>query len=333
MSHGFLLAIRRPGSSTWLPGHLEKMTGLKVTLERPGFVLLTAPGTESVALGEEGVVVGTVFPKHGSARGMARFDEADAVGIVHTNGRKLLADFWGGYAALIANAGLLLLRDPSGALPCYLDRQVDGLLVASSVNLLLAAGSRGVSVDWDSLAVHLYSAGLPRPPTVLAGIYELLPGFCLDPFGPVGSQRSCWIPWDHVDDNAGRDEARTAERLRRTVRHCLSSLVSPFRRVLVSVSGGLDSSIVAACLAGVDGLEVHCLTMFGDDPGGDEREYGRALCHALGLPLIDAATGSRMSTSMRRLARICRDPSGVPSHLLMKPRILRRRPGSVPTPS
>jgi asparagine synthase (glutamine-hydrolysing) len=56
--------------------------------------------------------------------------------------------------------------------------------------------------------------------------------------------------------------------------------------VLLSVSGGLDSSIIAACLV-EGGAETICLTMFADDPAGDERPFARALCTHLGLRLIE----------------------------------------------
>lgn len=287
MSRGFLLAVRKPGVPALSPEELARRTGLRVSLERPGFTLLTGAGTGCLALGEQGVAIGSIFPRHGPARPITDFAEGDVPDIVQSNGRKLVTGFWGGYVALIANPDPHLLRDPSGALPCYMWSGAAGLMAASSVDLLLAASSRDASIDWDSLAIHLYSAGLPRSRTVLAGVCELLPGFCCDPFGQLQSQRACWTPWAHVEDNSGRSEAQGPEHLRRLIRHAVRSVTAPHGRVLLSLSGGLDSSIVAACLADAGGPEVHCLTMFGDDPGGDERDYARALCAALGLALVE----------------------------------------------
>jgi asparagine synthase (glutamine-hydrolysing) len=58
--------------------------------------------------------------------------------------------------------------------------------------------------------------------------------------------------------------------------------------LLLSCSGGLDSSIVAAALA-QSGAETIGLTMYGEDPSGDERPYARVLCEHLGVPLVERA--------------------------------------------
>jgi asparagine synthase (glutamine-hydrolysing) len=208
--------------------------------------------------------------------------------ILESCGDKLIRDYWGGYVAAISTAGTTrLLRDPSGALPCYLTRTADYVLAGSHVDLLLATDLVETSIDWSALAHHLYSAGLPRHETVLTGIHELLAGFSVDIPGHMGGQRPFWSPWDHVRTWVGEDPAQSAERLKRTIVRSVRGWTSSSKRVLLSVSGGLDSSIVAACLATCGGPEVHCLTMFGDDAGGDERDYARAVCERLGLPLIE----------------------------------------------
>jgi asparagine synthase (glutamine-hydrolysing) len=71
------------------------------------------------------------------------------------------------------------------------------------------------------------------------------------------------------------------------VTQCVQGWASTCGKLVLSVSGGLDSSIVAACLKGAGAPDVHCVTMFGDDAEGDEREYARGLCEALGLPLTE----------------------------------------------
>jgi len=53
---------------------------------------------------------------------------------------------------------------------------------------------------------------------------------------------------------------------------------------VLGVSGGLDSSIVAAAAA-PRADRLNCLTLFGPDPDGDERRYARSLTEALGLDL------------------------------------------------
>jgi asparagine synthase (glutamine-hydrolysing) len=286
MIPGFLAAFpagrSAPGN---LAARLARRTGLSVGLVRPRFVLLTAPGTGVLEAGQDGAVVGTLFYRHGPSRPIGALSPEEGAAAAASRGSSLLRDFWGAYVGLVASAdGVRLLRDPSGAMPCLVARGEGHVLAASDVGLLMATGDVATAIDWSALAFHLYSAGLPSSRTVLAGIVELLPGFCADPEN-AQAQQPCWSPWDHVRATAEEEDA-VAERLRRTVGSCVKAAASPFRRLLLSVSGGLDSSIVAACLAD-GGSELTCLTMFGDDPAGDEREYARALCSTLGLSLVE----------------------------------------------
>lgn len=289
MIQRFLLAVRRSPDGPPVPADdLVRSTGLELVFDAPWFALLASPEIDCLSLGESGAVFGTLFHRHGPARPIHALEDADARSIAAGAGARLLADFWGGYVALIEAAdGPLLLRDPSGALPCYLARNDDCIFAASHVDLLLKSRAVATSIDWRALAAHLYSAGLPGSRTVLSGIKELLPGFSVRISGRPEVQQSRWSPWDHVLSGPAKDIGATAERLRRSVIQCVRGWAANHTRILLSVSGGLDSSIVAASLAGSGAPEVHCVTMFGDDATGDERDYARALCQALGLPLSE----------------------------------------------
>jgi asparagine synthase (glutamine-hydrolysing) len=211
--------------------------------------------------------------------------ESEAALISNSCGQALLSRYWGGYVAAVAGQGSLrILRDPSGTFPCYYASHSGFMLFASDAHLLVASGAP-IDIDFGEIGRQLYRANVPAPATALRGIRELLPGFSLNLPGTTETQEPCWSPWDHVSSRwDGREAA--AERLSRTVRHCIQSWASTQGRLLLSVSGGLDSSIIAACLAEA-GAETTCMTMFSDDPAGDERFFARALCTHLRLPLIE----------------------------------------------
>ncbi|WP_170935580.1 asparagine synthase-related protein [Sphingopyxis indica] len=77
-----------------------------------------------------------------------------------------------------------------------------------------------------------------------------------------------------------------AASLRETITDCVGAWADCFPSILLGVSGGLDSSIVAAAAA-PRACQFNCLTLFGPDPAGDERKYARALTEALGLGLLE----------------------------------------------
>jgi asparagine synthase (glutamine-hydrolysing) len=98
-------------------------------------------------------------------------------------------------------------------------------------------------------------------------------------------QEMAWSPWDHVEPALVPVEEK-AERLERIVRQSVQGWAAAAGRVVLGVSGGLDSSIVAACLAGPSRATT-CVTLFTRDPAGDERDYARILCASLGLRLVE----------------------------------------------
>jgi len=280
----YLIFLRRGPVPTAC--ELASELGLTVAVDRPDLTVLIAGDCRCYALGE-GYVLGTLFARFGPPAPI----EATQLAIGAADGAAsaedlLLRRYWGRYVAIFpARAAHRILRDPSGALPCYYAETGSGLILASDVDLLLSVTKTPPAVSWTSLVKHLYLRGLPSPETCLQGIEELLSGYALDVSAGTVDQRMWWSPWQHAesDPEAG---APQADQLRRVVTSSVEALTASHARLLVSVSGGLDSSIVAACLAR-SGREVHCVTMYTTDPSGDERVYARELCRHLALPLTE----------------------------------------------
>lgn len=282
------LLVAGDGRPEWseLLNALARRTGFELAFSCPRLAALTNPDCRCLALGEEGCLVGTLFQRNGLAQQITSFDAAKAASIVDSDGDALLRRFWGGYIAAVAGAdSVRILRDPSAAISCYFARGPSYTAFASDAELLVESGLVDVELDWGELARHFFTAGVPTPATCLRGICELLPGFAVRVPGELDRQLPCWSPWDHVRERTGRADP-AEERLSRTVKHCVCAWARGHQRLLLSVSGGLDSSIVAASLAGA-GAEATCLTLYGEDASGDERPFARALCRHLDLPLIE----------------------------------------------
>jgi asparagine synthase (glutamine-hydrolysing) len=279
-----LVALERESGALPPVERLARLTGLRPALATSRTIALVNDRCHCLALGDSGCVLGTLFGNRGPAGAIARLEPADSDSIVKSGGAALLGRFWGGYVAAVSSGGCIrILRDPSAALQCYFSKG-PGFLALSSDAGLLSECAAGVELDWRAIAGHFYRSGVPAAETCLRGIRELLPGFALLS-ADIESQQPCWSPWDHSASKFSGAEA-LEEGLAQTVRQCVTSWASVHGRLLVSVSGGLDSSIVAAALARC-GADAACLTLYGEDPGGDERPFARALCDHLGLPLIE----------------------------------------------
>ena len=105
---------------------------------------------------------------------------------------------------------------------------------------------------------------------------------------PVSSSaHSIWSPWDFAETPSDADNL-DAECIGAAVRSTVEALATGRGRVLIGISGGLDSSIVAACLdatAADDAL--FFMTVSTTSPDGDERIYSRRLAHHLDRDLIE----------------------------------------------
>jgi asparagine synthase (glutamine-hydrolysing) len=167
-------------------------------------------------------------------------------------------------------------------LPCYYREDGAGITLSSDAADL---GRRG-GVDYVAIARFLASAGAPSRETCLKGVRVLLPGECLTASRGSHHLESWWSPWDWTYVPQRRSEA-AAQKLRAVALDCIESWASCFDSILIGVSGGLDSSIVA-CAAARRAAALHCLTMVEDDAIGDERRYASILTKAIGVPLLEA---------------------------------------------
>jgi asparagine synthase (glutamine-hydrolysing) len=287
MSPGYLLVVgERHKDRDALIRQIARRSGLVQAFTNHRIVALAGPSCPCLAVGDAGCVLGTLFERGGPARALSALHPEQAAVIAASEGRSLLASHWGGYVAAIAcGESSTIIRDPSADFPCYYVEAERFTIFASDAELLVKSGVIGVSVDCEEIGRQLFRAFVPMPTTALRGIHELLAGFALRIASGGVNRKQCWDPWDHVE---GRDEDRASagQALARTIQHSVHAIASVHGRVLVSVSGGLDSSIVASCLARA-GADAVCLTMFTDDPAGDERVFARALCERSGLKLIE----------------------------------------------
>lgn len=216
------------------------------------------------------------------------FGAVDALGaglahaIVSSGGRYLIDHFWGGYVALAGGNGengVILMRDPSAQLPLY-RWALDGCdLYFSDFDLACTASGCSPACDWDAIAHRLRFPGLRIVDTGLIGISEIPPGARVDL--DTGDVEQLWFPWEYFDGAPG---AADAAMLEQTIDACTSSWAGCFGRIDVELSGGLDSSIVAASIART-GCDWRCVTYATDSDAGDERYYARAVTERLGVPL------------------------------------------------
>lgn len=236
-----------------------------------------------VKLGENGVVIGHLFSRSLPSRRVITIAPQDVDRIIASKGENLLQDYWGGYVAVILDAigDLHVIRDPSGSIPAYWRRAGSRIFIAPEMGSAPFSKADGLQIDADVLTAHLWLPHHPGPETCIAGVRALVPGQGLQIGGQGISVRTLWSPWDYAARARSGDDY-APEHFRATVSDTIRAWGSCFRSILVGASGGLDSSIVSAGLAGC-GADVCGHTMVGQDAEGDERAYAERVISAFGM--------------------------------------------------
>ncbi|MBA4758983.1 asparagine synthase C-terminal domain-containing protein [Sphingosinicella sp.] len=198
-------------------------------------------------------------------------------------------DAWGDYIAVIGDTqGAHVLRAPFGRLPCYYVRWKSAVILVSDIRVLKSIGLPVPALDWDAVGRFLIAPELRAEATCLDRVWELVGGCSLTILHGDIHLRTAWSPWPFASRRALLRDAREARiMLRRTIDEVVGAHCRQYTHILLGVSGGLDSSIVAAVAARAR-VQTTLVTMAASDRAGDERAYARILAGRLRLPLIEA---------------------------------------------
>ena len=292
MADRFLTILARPGRNIErMVDDISDFTELSCYAALPGMALFTSAAGAAIALPDGGGwIVGTAFHRSRPYPRLISISERDGAIIQQSDGTALMGLIWGGYLGFIrADDGqsIIVIREPSAALPCVHIETPDAVIFASDIGLLTATGLYKPEVDWPALARHLALSDLKSTRTCLVGVSELLAGhrLTLTAFGTAIDP--IWSPWEFVKEEASASLADLAAELRFIVSNCVAAWAQPYGHILLGASGGLDSSILAAILA-LGNSALTCLNMTTDEGEGDERRYARALANHLSLNLREA---------------------------------------------
>lgn len=255
-------------------------------LDHPSLVVFAPPETPLVRMENgQGLVVGRLYSRDSCAR-LEQLDTDASEAAAATGGKSLLDGCWGNYVSFACAGGAVtVLRDPSAVVPAYF-AMVDGVLAwfsDLSVCADLDIGER--PVDEDYLRQWLTFPNLRTHRTGLAGVTELVPGTAHH-LGPAGPRiEIVWTPWMAMKSGPRPASFEAAVRaVRSTVGRTVAAQLKDRGPLGLELSGGLDSSIVAAAMANA-GILLPAVNFSTRSPDGDERDYARIVARHLGLSL------------------------------------------------
>jgi asparagine synthase (glutamine-hydrolysing) len=241
-----------------------------------------------------GVVLGHLFRR--SAEGFSQsapieFPVAETERVLRSRGRHLVETYWGRYVLFLREGGTgssWVLRDPSAGLPCM-------CVVFSGVRVFFSSMEDAVRlalgdfpVSWKYVAGTLACHRLQSNQTGLEDVSQILGGECVSLCGGRQSSEFYWDPLRIAASAVLEDAGEAADELRRCVRDCVQAWASCHGSLLHTISGGLDSSIVLACLQDAPSRPaLTCVTYHSPGSDGDEREFARLAARRAGVELIE----------------------------------------------
>lgn len=187
----------------------------------------------------------------------------------------------GGCSATLDRDGLTLRCDPFGLHGVYTTRRDDTLWCTSDLSLLRRLG--GVEqLDPRALHGYLCFSHVPTPETIYRGIHAL-PAGTRRTVSTDGRINDCLRMWSESGP-ADLDEATAAGELRRRLQAAVARRLGAEHRVGVFLSGGLDSSLIAALLIEA-GAQTRLFTLEFGPPFDAELPLARRVAEYLGQPL------------------------------------------------
>ncbi len=183
---------------------------------------------------------------------------------------------------------LLLARDRLGIKPLYWTISDGRLVFGSEIKAILASGVVSPSVNTDRVPELLATRYLSGPETLFTGIFKLMPGHVLTFESGAVRTRQYWdVPIDAAGTNS---EAPAPPRtFGKAVRQFRDLLEQSVRLRLMSdvplgmfLSGGLDSSVIAALMAPMVGRQLQTFSVAFRERAYSELDYARQVVRAIG---------------------------------------------------
>lgn len=272
--------------------------GLAVYIQQP-----PAPYLSALRVCENhGIILGQLFDRSGNRPQSTHTLHDDTplsrpdIGLC----RHLTHKYWGGYIAIFSDPPSdrhWVMRDCSGLLSCYYTTTNSVTIVSSSARFfpfstaeIIESGSThsSLGINWQYMRGFLAYSQLQIRDTAIKGVYELLAG---ETFIRRDSRISIDVTWNPANFSAPTAPETldaSCDALRETTHSCVNAWASLHERVIHSLSGGFDSSLLLALLSqSPKRPHVVCINRHASGPAEDERYFARIAANHTTTELIE----------------------------------------------
>lgn len=228
---------------------------------------------------------------------------------------------------------LHLVRDRAGVKPLYYHLENGLLLFSSEVRALAASAERQYEIDWNALGHYFQYGYISSPDTIFKGVRSLPPGHYLKTDSSGNSSlHKYWDIEDHYlagieEEKSGRWDKRSDDEVAEELEEILGRA---FKYRLVSdvpvgvfLSGGIDSSLLAAILAKKEGVSLNTFTIGYEDKEFNEATHAKITAQRLGTNHTEMYCTPEMSLDLvDKVADIYDEPFGdnsaIPTYIVSR---------------
>ncbi|HVZ87581.1 MAG TPA: asparagine synthase (glutamine-hydrolyzing) [Polyangia bacterium] len=219
---------------------------------------------------------------------------------------------------------LTLARDRCGIKPLYYAELADGgLAFGSELTAVLAHGGVDRALGADGLASYFFSDYVHPPYTIVGAVKKLPPGHTL--IWERGRLQAPQPFWQVPEAKAAPRESdrALAERLWSEIERAVEAQLLADVPVGIFLSGGIDSSSVAAAAARRAGHRMKAFSIGFEDATFDESAYARMVADQLGVEHIVETLREEnllevVDLALDKLDEPLADPSFLPTFLLSR---------------
>ena len=241
-------------------------------------------------------------------------------------GKKAVDKFRGMFAFAIFDKEkekIILCRDRAGVKPLYYHFNNKLFIFASEIKAIVCHPRVKREINFNALSLFLQSGYISEPHSIFKDIYKLEPGYFLEIDKKKNIKKEKY--WDVIDFYLKIREAKEEEQV---IEELEKILIDSFKLRLVSdvpvgifLSGGIDSSLVAALLAKNTNYPLKTFTIGFKEKEYDESQYARKVAHYLGTEHHEmVCTQKEALDIIPKLAEIYDEPFGddsaIPTFLL-----------------
>ncbi|MBU0660602.1 asparagine synthase (glutamine-hydrolyzing) [Patescibacteria group bacterium] len=222
---------------------------------------------------------------------------------------------------------MYIVRDRFGVKPLYILEQDGSVLFASELKALLVYPEYKKQISQKALQLYFQLGYIPAPYSIFEGICKVLPGHYLEV--AVDGSIVDYAYWDALDSikhrliDKNKTEKEYIDELEQVLQKSFDYRMVADVDVGVFLSGGIDSSLVAALLQKGRKEKIKTFTIGFEDSRYDEAPYAKKIAEVLGTDHHEIyLTEKDVKACIPQLFQVYDEPfadsSAIPTYLLAK---------------